>query len=104
MPLWRKRWNVPWRLSCNSSIVVEEVKFSDFTQAVARFALHENPPDERSDGLDGIRPGEESHRRHPDILKEPKNALANGPDLGFALKWGGKTIKGRFTLHGVEIV
>jgi len=31
------------------------VEFGDFTLAVARLALHENLPDKRSDGLDGIR-------------------------------------------------
>ena len=38
---------------------MEEVKFGDFTLAMARLAFDLNLPDERGDGLDGVRHGED---------------------------------------------
>ena len=52
--------------------------------AAARLALDENLPDERGDGLDGIRHGEESDERQARVRQARMNALADGPDLGFA--------------------
>jgi hypothetical protein len=59
------------------------VEFGDFTLAVARLALHENLPDERGDGLDGVRHGEESQQRQARVRQARMNALTDGPDLGF---------------------
>jgi hypothetical protein len=59
------------------------VELGDFTLAVARAALHENLADERGDGLDGVRHGEESHQRQARVRQARMNALTDGPDLGF---------------------
>ena len=48
------------------------------------FAFHEDLPDERRDGVDGCRNGEESHRRETGIRQPRLNALADGPDSLFA--------------------
>ena len=64
--------------------VVEDVELAYFALAVARFAFHLNLPDERGDGLDGVRHGEESHQRQARVRQARMNALADGPDLGFA--------------------
>ena len=63
---------------------MENVKFRDRAMAVARLALRQNPPDERRDGLDGIRHGEKTHRLQARILQTRMSALADGPDLGLA--------------------
>ena len=63
---------------------MKEVKFGDFTLAMARLALHKNLPDERGDGLDGIRHGEESDQRQARVRQARMSALTDGPDLGFA--------------------
>ena len=63
---------------------MEEVELGDFALAVARLALDEDLPDERGDGLDGIRHGEEADQRQARVRQARVNALADGPDLGFA--------------------
>ena len=60
--------------------VVEEVELGDFTLAVARLALDENLPDQRGDGLDGVRHGEEPHQRQARVRQARVHALTDGPD------------------------
>ena len=67
---------------------MEEVEFGDFTLAMARLALDENLPDERGDGLDGIRHGEESRQRQSRFRQARMSALSDGPDQGFAGQGG----------------
>ena len=49
-----------------------------------RFAFNLNLPDERGDGLDGVRHGEESDQRQARVRQTRMNTLADRPDLGFA--------------------
>ena len=43
------------------------LKLPNFTLASVRVSLYKNLPDERGYGLDGVRHGEESHRRQTRI-------------------------------------
>ncbi len=63
---------------------MEDVKFRDRAAAVTRLALHQNPPDERGDGLDGIRHGVKTRRLQARIFETRMSTLADGPDLGLA--------------------
>ena len=49
-----------------------------------RFAFNLNLPDERGDGLDGVRHGEESDQRQARVRQTRVNTLADRPDLSFA--------------------
>jgi hypothetical protein len=60
------------------------VEFADLTLTVVRLAFHENLPDKRGDGLDGIRHGEESHQRQARVRQARMNTFTDGPDFGFA--------------------
>ena len=59
---------------------MEEVEFGDFTVPLARLALHQNLPDERGDGRDGIRYGEQSHQRQAGVRQAGMDPLADRPD------------------------
>ena len=59
------------------------MEFGDLTLTVVCLALQENLPDERSDGLDGVRHGEVAHHRQTRVHQARTNALTDGPDLGF---------------------
>jgi hypothetical protein len=48
-----------------------------------RFAFDLDLPDERRDGLDGIRHGEKAHQRQARVRQPRVNPLADGPDVGF---------------------
>ena len=60
--------------------VIEEVEFGDALIA-ARFTLHENLPDERSDCLDGARHGEKAHERKARVRQALMDTLTDGPDF-----------------------
>ena len=63
---------------------MENVNTRIFAFGPARFAFDLNLPDERGDGLDGVRHGEESHQRQARVRQARMNALTDSPDLGFA--------------------
>ena len=72
------------------------------TAALARLALDENLPDERSDGLDGIRHGEESDERQARVRQAPVHAFADRPDLVFAGK-SGQGLDRKISHHVIEL-
>ena len=54
----------------------------DLALAAVRFALDQNLPDQRSDGIDRVRHGEEPHAVLARVRQTRMDALADGPDLG----------------------
>ena len=81
---------------------MEDVNTRILAFGPVRFALDLNLPDQRGDGLDGIRNGEKSHERQARIRQPRVNALADGPDLGFAGQ-GCKGLDGKIGHHVVEL-
>ncbi len=67
---------------------MEQVQFANHTLPVAHLALDQNLPDERGDGLDGIRHGEQSDRRQSRVRQTSMHAFADGPDPRFAGQCG----------------
>ena len=63
--------------------VEKEMEFGGVTLTAGQAAPHEDLPDERGDGHDGARHGEESGQRQACVRQACANALTNGPDLRF---------------------
>ena len=82
--------------------VMEDVKTRILAFGPMRFAFDLNLADERSDGLDGIRHGEESDQRQARVRQARMHALADGPDLGFAGQ-GGKRLDRKIGHHIIEL-
>src|SRR5271167_3588211 len=63
---------------------MEYPKAGILTFVSMRFAFNLNLPDERGDGLDGVRHGEESDQRQARVRQTRVNTLADRPGFSFA--------------------
>ena len=79
---------------------MEDIKTRIISFGPMRFAFDLNLSNERGDGLDGIRHGEEPYGREAPVRQAGMNALPDGPDLGFA----GQTGEGLDGVVGYNIV
>ncbi len=79
---------------------MEEVEFDAFSLGIVRLDFNQNPPDQRGDGLDRNRHGEEPHQRHCGVRQARMDALTNRPDLVFA----GQVREGLDSMFGDHLV
>ena len=74
-----------WRTGFFTTVeVVEEVQLGDCALAPRGLTLQENLPDQRCDGLDGVRHREEADQRQVRVGQVRMNSFSDSPDLGAA--------------------